>query len=243
VEIKIGDSSIDLVAGLALRHSDVRAFYLTAYVPSPALQDRLAGKGGGYTAQIFEKAENYRRIAGPLLPYWESILIASWESEGFREFVREAIRHTSGDSTDKKFEISRKDMTVGKIKTISSSGVEALALSSVCKLQDGSERYIPLMDFRIPPSAENLLKIEVLVKAIGIPGAILRSGKSYHFFGFELLTKDQNLAFLGKCILAAPITDARYIGHRLIDGASDLRITASETKSLLPIVEKICSKQ
>lgn len=239
MNIKLGDSSIDVVANLAKQHTNVQSFCLTAYSPSLSLQERLAEKGGKDTTQVFKTAATYRESVGPLLPYWESILIASWGSQVYDEFFKESVRH-SGGRGERKIVVSREELTTEKIKSVSSLSSEAFALSSVCKISDGSEKYIPLMDFRVSPSKENLVKVMALVKAIGVSGAILKSGKSYHFFGFELLSKDENISFLGKCVLLAPITDARYIGHRLIDGSSDLRITTSEAKSFLPIVEGIC---
>jgi hypothetical protein len=83
-----------------------------------------------------------------------------------------------------------------------------------------------MMDFSCHDTAEDLRKVVFAISIIGLkPGVLLRSGKSFHFYGYSTLTPSQWLQFLGKCLLLVPISDARYMGHRMIDGACTLRLS------------------
>lgn len=239
--VKITDTSIDLTSKLSLLFPEVKTFYLTKYTPSVGLEERLQSNPAKYEPIVFKLAEQFRSTVGVLLPYWESIIIAAWQNKNARIFWNEAIRHTPAQSSERKISIAAELLNKDKINEIKtgSSAIDALALCSVCELKDGTVGYIPLMDFRAPPSSENLNEIENIISALKLSGAILQSGKSYHFIGFKLMNKDEMLKFLGRCILYAPITDTRYIGHRLIEGSCDLRITDSLIKNAIPRVERI----
>jgi hypothetical protein len=157
----------------------------------------------------------------------------------FDSFVQEAIRHDSVREFSNRFEIPvdrlSNEQLQQRIDKLSDNCV--LALCSKCKLRDGTEGHIPMMDFRCVPSSENLQKIKIILKGIGQKnGVIVESGRSYHFYGFELLDENEWIRFLGKCLLLHPFTDARYIAHRLMGGACALRITATALKPKVPIV-------
>jgi hypothetical protein len=114
----------------------------------------------------------------------------------------------------------------------------ALGLESKCIFQDGSGRYIPMMDFQPTPSAENLELLKEFFKAIGCEGVIVDSGASYHFYGFDFLDYAEWLRFMGKCLLV-PWPDPRWIGHSVIAGTGVLRISATERKQKVPSVCEI----
>src|SRR5213075_183801 len=67
---------------------------------------------------------------------------------------------------------------------------------------------IPMMDFRCTPSASNLDRIQRALRALGqSAGAVLASGRSYHFYGFQLLPPNEWSDFLARCLLLAPLVD------------------------------------
>jgi hypothetical protein len=111
----------------------------------------------------------------------------------------------------------------------------ALALDSKCIFQDGSLKYIPMMDFKPPPNANNLELLKELLKRLACKGIIIDSGASYHFYGFDFFDYAQWREFMGKCLLA-PWPDSRWIGHSLIADSGDLRISATELKQKAPSV-------
>lgn len=62
------------------------------------------------------------------------------------------------------------------------------------------------------------------------------SGRSYHYYGKRLLSKNEWRIFLGKCLLMQDLVDERYVGHQLVDGHCVLRLSASQIKPSIPRV-------
>jgi len=112
-----------------------------------------------------------------------------------------------------------------------------LGVVSRVLLEGGGAAHIPMMDFMCVPSAGNL---ELLVRLLGNlrqgRGFLLESGRSYHYYGFQLLTEEGWRGFLGKCLLMSGYTDDRYIGHQLVDGHCVLRLSSGKSKARLPTV-------
>lgn len=128
-----------------------------------------------------------------------------------------------------------------RLPSFGGSGPNSLVVCSRCdnSIQVPSRvvKHIPMMDFRCEPSDRNLeLVITAMRQVDQEHGVIMASGRSYHYYGFELLTETQWYYFMYKSLLLSPFTDSRYIGHRLIAGTARLRISASKTKKQVPKV-------
>lgn len=114
---------------------------------------------------------------------------------------------------------------------------ELLGLISKVELCDGGSAHIPMMDFVCAPSVQNLASIRRLLDEIRKgAGFLLESGRSYHYYGAELLTDEEWRRFIGKCLLMFDYVDDRYIGHQLVDGHCVLRLSAGRLKSRVPAV-------
>lgn len=116
-----------------------------------------------------------------------------------------------------------------------------LSAMSVVKMEDGSFAHIPMIDFSSSGVGHDLSKAkEGLGKIRQKRGFLLNSGNGLHYYGLNLLSKDEWPQFLGRCLLLnmreTRIVDHRFIGHRLIDGYSCLRVTAHSTKPTAPTV-------
>lgn len=110
---------------------------------------------------------------------------------------------------------------------------EALKAISKVKTRIGIF-HIPLLDLDIPVDENGIEKIREISFGLGIKhAAILNSGRSYHFWGLELLSEEEWRRFMYKALLLDKI-DRRWIGHRLIDGQANLRI--SEKGGKIPVV-------
>jgi hypothetical protein len=94
-----------------------------------------------------------------------------------------------------------------------------------------------MMDFMCVPSSTNL---ELLAHLLGDlhqgRGCLLDSGRSYHYYGFRLLSGTEWQMFLGKSLLMSGFADDRYIGHQLVDGHCVLRLSSGKLKSCVPTV-------
>lgn len=114
------------------------------------------------------------------------------------------------------------------------SRTQALGINSKCWLKDGSDRQIPMMDFKPKPGDANLEQIKQSLVKMGQRGALLESGASYHFYGFNVLDQKDWVDFLGQSLLDE-FSDSRWIGHSLIQGSCILRVTGSDLKRTIPV--------
>ncbi len=106
---------------------------------------------------------------------------------------------------------------------------EELSLHSKV-LIDGSEWHIPMLDLAcnvlLP---ENIARVyRFFPKEVIENGQWFYSGRSYHFYSTFLLSPAEWISFLGCALLLnkpghEPISDSRWIGHRLMAGYGALR--------------------
>jgi len=162
------------------------------------------------------------------------------QNRPIRDVAGNFLHHDN--SSKEQWQVAASDLTVEMItQKISSLGPSlALGLESKCTLNDGSISYIPMMDFKLSPSEDHLALLKGFLEQIACRGIIVDSGRSYHFYGFDLLDQTQWIHFMGACLLV-PWSDSRWIGHSLIAGGGDLRISATDLKPKLPLVVEVLS--
>jgi len=118
---------------------------------------------------------------------------------------------------------------------------EVLFVVSKVKTSDGSYSHIPMMNFH-PESNFGLSEIRTsLCRAHpGRSGALLNSGRFYHYYGDFLLNQRGWEAFLGYFLIPFNLVHPGYVGYRLVDGYSTLRLTADKKyKTKIPEVIEI----
>ncbi len=122
---------------------------------------------------------------------------------------------------------------------------QAIAFCSALRLAAGGHRHFPLLDFRVPApprddSAANRRVLELLDKALRAieapPGALLRSGASFHYYGCRALSLSAWRRIYFRALLLEPLVDVRYVAHRLPSGRATLRLTSAEGKTETPQV-------
>ena len=238
-ELRVGHEAPQLVIALPKLIRSLAALTFHTYFPGPGLEERLAESDDATLLSIFQKAQHLREISGNDLPYWESVIVASWSTPKLEMLIGQALRHDFTREANTRFDIRVDELTTERIRQAIES-LEAgwvLALCSTCEVLDGSQWHIPMMDFRCAPSPMNLERTRIALKQLGqTRGAILESGRSYHYYGFELLNRNQWIEFMAKSLLLAPFIDARFVAHRLLEGRSVLRLTSSERKPRVPTV-------
>lgn len=238
-ELRIGEEAPQLVLALPGQIPSLASLMFHTYFPSPGLEERLAESHDPTLREIFQKAEQLRELSGNDLPYWESIIVASWTTTKLDLLISQALRHDVTREAKTRFGITAGELNPNRIRraieSLESGWV--LALCSRCEALDGSLWHIPMLDFRCAPNPMNLERTEKALRQLGeTRGAILESGRSYHYYGFELKSPKEWIEFMSRSLLLAPFVDARYIAHRLIEGTSVLRITSSERKPRVPSV-------
>jgi hypothetical protein len=93
------------------------------------------------------------------------------------------------------------------------------------------------MDFECVPSARNQ---NLLLRLLGDLGRgrtfLLESGRSYHYYGSQLLREEEWRIFLGKCLLMSDFSDDRHIGYQLVDGHCVLLLSSGRLNNVIPMV-------
>ena len=123
---------------------------------------------------------------------------------------------------------------------------EAIGLTSLVRLNDGTEQHLCLIDFRCNKSEGGLGSVRMTLRKLGISfGFLIDSGDSYHFIGAEsyplgvymdLLRRMQNFESIGE----------DWPNYQISQGYADLRVTAcpKRGKFLVPtLVERIGETQ
>lgn len=105
---------------------------------------------------------------------------------------------------------------------------EAVKLISRVRTRNGIF-HIPLLDLDIPtdeiPYDLVFPYIKEVSQLLGVSsGAVVNSGRSYHLWGLELMTNDEWHDFMHRALLLDRI-DRRWVGHRLLDGQANLRVS------------------
>jgi len=122
---------------------------------------------------------------------------------------------------------------------------EVLSFSSKVQLRDNTFKHVAMMNFH-PEDGVDFTHLKYSVNHIcgNRKGAILASGRYYHYWGNFLLSDIEWIKFLGEFLMPTVITSPRYIGHQLFNGECTLRLTSDTIyKPQVPIViENITGK-
>jgi len=123
-----------------------------------------------------------------------------------------------------------------------------IGLASKVTLKDGSKAHIPMMDFKLHKSQENLQKIKKALREVlnEKKGFILETELSYHYYGANLLKGNKSWRdFMARCLLTSiihsredieEVVDSRYVGHKLREGECCLRLSNNTTHKFIPKV-------
>ena len=166
----------------------------------------------------------------PGVSLWDKLATKAMASHGFAplpdDVLDVVIRH-SANPTDSAFEVSSSEVLRVGISKLTMQVVEnqIFAICSRVPVNSSEDHHIPMLDFLCPCSESNQASILNMLRRIGEDsGAIVESGRSYHYYGFRLLAQRDWVKFMAKALMFAPFSDPRYIAHRLIDGQCRLRV-------------------
>ena len=168
-------------------------------------------------------------------PNWRDLAQPA-QSNGLRTLLKGVQQDQGGRILTK---LLRKEVSAEGLRALAQSvpAHKLLGVVSRVPLAGGGSGHIPMMDFMCVPSTRNREVLTSLFREIGQKiGYLLESGRSYHYYGAEILTDEEWRVFLGKCLLMFGYVDDRYIGHQLVDGYCVLRLSAGKLKSSVPRV-------
>jgi hypothetical protein len=160
--------------------------------------------------------------------FWPSVLTICWRDHSARGALLRAIRHATVTGTVRIIEVPRRRVTAATFRRLIGQlrSNEALAVMSKIKLENGGWAHLPMVDFSCYDTEADLKKVLTAVRALGHKsGVIVRSGNSFHFYGFRIMSEEEWLTSMARFLLLAPIVDVRYAAHRIMDRVCTLRIS------------------
>lgn len=233
-----GVSVVDVIAQILEHLAWGGTARLLDISPAPTAQRRTSDPEGRSDA-IFTEALKLRAATG--LPFWDAVfLTGETRPDGITaEIVDGALLHQSLRVAAHR-DVSIDQKVRARLLERSQTDATITALSSEVRLPSGETRHLPMIDFasksRRPGSTESVV---TTARGLGIPGFVMKSGRSFHFYGAALLTQDELRRHLSRALLLAPVTDARWIAHQLLDGMCSLRISPNTDGDVPTVVASV----
>jgi hypothetical protein len=232
-----GMPTAEILKMLVSENQTISAIFAFVYRHPTLLQQRLV-----FTTDetaIVAKATSLR--SSSLLPFWEALMLSCFsEQRDFTRLLKEATFHQS--HSDSLIRISRDEVLAGRLAELMDARPAGhnLSFSSKIELSGGETRQLPLLDFHCPESGENDRLVSAVCKQLYRDTTLLfSSGESYHALSLNALDEHGFRDFLTRALLFAPIVDARYIAHQLLEGSCALRLSNSVDKPNLPRLKLI----
>jgi len=229
---RIGMPTAEILAVLVSENQAISAIFAFSYRHPTLLQQRLTPTPD--EAAIINKAIGLRSAAQ--LPFWEALMLSCFnEHRNFARLLHESTYHQS--HRDSLARISREEVHRGRLSELMDAQSSGYHLSFSSSVEFGAEgtKHLPLLDFHCPETIENdRLVSEVCRQLYPDRVVVLSSGESYHAVGLDTLGEHAFREFLTRSLLFAPIVDARYIAHQLLEGACALRLSNSLDKPNRP---------
>jgi hypothetical protein len=148
-------------------------------------------------------------------------------------FVQEALKHRGYGSPIDNCSV---ELLGERLTTLPPDGVVRGFCSRV-QLCDGTEAHLPLLDFQCSLSDENAAALLDAMRRMGQSrGALVASGNSYHYYGFEPIPLEEWRQFMAYGVLLTPLIDVRYLAHCMIENLACLRIDARPNEHGEPVV-------
>ncbi|MDS0133607.1 MULTISPECIES: hypothetical protein [unclassified Amycolatopsis] len=235
--LKRADDALGVLEAL----SEERIKKLTLFEVDPKPAGRSPGLGKSpeiqeFVPQALELRENFN------IPYWMSIFfVATNSGKEIPEKVLDSATFHVETSTQKKVEIATSSDLVKEIDaTIALLPADySLMVSSKVLTVEDEYKHVPMLDFRLKSTHSNHSVVSNVVRRLGLPGVVLDSGRSYHFYGASLITDTELTQFLAKALLFTPLVDYRWIAHQLLEGACALRVSPGGAEQITPRVIEI----
>jgi len=220
------------------RGSTIRVSFIKA---APRVQRRVTDAGANEV--LIEQARAIRSAQG--IPFWHALFIAGeLSAEGVPSgILRSAMYHQDLDG-HQTHELVTSDDTPAQLAAIAeqkaSSGRDSIAMQSRVTLPDGTDLYVPMLDFTSkatrPGSAST---VRAAIEVLDFAGILCSSARSFHFYGHHLVTREQQLDFWARALLLTPIVDERWVAHQIRAQVGALRFSPNEHGVVPKVVDEI----
>lgn len=231
-------NSFDVLLEIFAKNPDIAEIELATLDFAPLLEAR--GEIGLADAETISSAQKLRDEIH--LPFWDGIMLAVSRSRPLPTGVLQAARfHQKLES--KATWVNTHNLQLADLVRLSDRAFKdnrLLAVTSAVRMKNKTVMHIPMIDFHIPYSDHATSVVAEVVSLLESSGSILKSGKSYHFYGDTLLSSVELFGFLGRALLFAPIVDRPWVAHQLIEGKCALRISPRTEYGGVPIFLRHC---
>lgn len=202
----------DVINDIILRNPDIDQLSFHRFPPSVMIQDETKD-WGKEEDMVFNRAMKLKQTLH--FPFWSGIMISSFDNPFFPEsLLKSALHHNTIEN-----------LQFVDVRALNKFDNESNALCSIVRKVNGKEEHIPMMDFHISPSHNNLRIVKSVCSCLELrSGWILDSGESYHFIGSNSIPWDALYIRLSASLVFNPIVDIAWISHQLREKCCSLRI-------------------
>jgi hypothetical protein len=231
-------NAVDVATILVEHNSSIGAVTFATVETSPAGRDNL-----GKHADLQKFVPTALRMRSDYgVPYWMGVILTATRQDApLPQAVLEAATfHQEVRNTDMKT-IHRDNVTRESIRRHATEMApnQMLIMLSRVQMVDGTELHVPMLDFRVPSSKQNLGTVCSIIRQLGLRGVVLDSGQSYHFYGIDTISANELRRFLARCLFFTPLIDYRWVAHQLLEGACALRLIRTSPVNSIPTVEAL----
>jgi len=212
-------NTIDVIQDITKSSVQIEGINIHSYPDVPQLQDRLS----------FNDLENYhydnalKLRQNDNIPFWDALMLSFYNKKQFSVQILENVLNNHASRTLEL--IPRKEVLKNRLVALTDTTVN-YAINSKIISNEGKIRHLILLDFHIPESSQNQKVVEEVLKILKVKnGYLINSGKSYHFFGQDLIAPASLTKFLGRCLFFTPIIDKTWIAHQLMERSCSIRFT------------------
>lgn len=225
-------SFIEAISETLLRGAPGGWLHLATLGAAPSAQ-RRTGDADRLATRTFARALELRAETG--MPFWDAVfLTGEMDPAGVAPTIIDAALLHQPVSLQDAERVIIDASVASELAKRAAAGSAIVALLSVVEDVDGTVWHLPMLDFSSKSKrAGAAASVVAASRGLDVPGAVVSSGRSFHFYGHSLMTAPEHHAFLCRATFLAPITDGRWIGHQLLEGYSSLRISAN-TEGVLP---------
>ncbi|HUI42274.1 MAG TPA: hypothetical protein VL523_09915 [Terriglobia bacterium] len=231
-----GAPILDFFPALCRMAPEIASLHFATYRRRPSLGDRLRAMLTPEDDALQGAAE---RVSAAGVAYWDAVLSVALARGTMRDEFAEASLLHDFHLPERSFDLSSEQILnngiAGLLPALAAS--EGLLVRSHLRLSSGGTAHLPMLDLACPCLPANARAIRRMVALAGVgEGLLVRSGHSYHFYGTHPVPEERWLRFMAAALLFAPITDSRYVAHRLLDGECRLKIVDSGD-GMVPVIE------
>jgi hypothetical protein len=223
--------TVELIKKIVLENHYIDGINIHRFPNAPSLENRLIFTRNEYAH--YQSALKLRETNH--VPFWDALMLSFYNNN---EFADRILENVLDSHAKREKELVPRDILLNSafLPDLRSNDIN-YAINSQVVTKDGKKRHILLLDFHIPENSSNQIIVEKVLEILNLKGYLLRSGRSYHFIGEQLISTYRLISIISKCLFFTPIIDKSWIAHQLVDKSCSLRFT--KKNGIFPTLLKV----